>query len=120
MPPWGWGIQDMAGKKTAPAWRRVFLRELARGGSVALAARACGIDRSSAYQARRRNAAFAASWERALERARARLGLQAHPRPLALSGGGIRAPADAQRLAPAGGGSGGGCGCGGMRCFALR
>ena len=66
----------MATSKRAPAWRRVFLRELARGGSVALAAEACGIDRSSAYQARKRNAAFAASWERALETARARLGAE--------------------------------------------
>jgi hypothetical protein len=55
---------------TAPAWRAAFLRELARGGSVALAAAAVGIDRSSAYQVRKRNAAFAASWERALASAR--------------------------------------------------
>lgn len=63
----------MARSHTAPAWRRAFLRELSRGGSVALAAEKVGIDRSSAYQARRANAAFAVSWERALADARARL-----------------------------------------------
>ena len=60
--------------KTPPAWRVVFLRELARCGSVALAAATCGIDRTSAYTTRRRNPAFALSWERALTSARARLG----------------------------------------------
>ena len=60
----------MPSPHTPPAWRRAFLRELARTGSVAAAARAVGIDRSSAYQARRRNAAFAASWARAVEAAR--------------------------------------------------
>lgn len=63
----------MATRGTAPAWRLAFLRELARGGNVALAARVCGIDRMSAYQSRKRNAAFAASWDRAVEAARARL-----------------------------------------------
>jgi hypothetical protein len=67
------GHPNMARSHTAPAWRRAFLRELARGGSVALAAGKVGIDRSSAYQARERNAAFAASWERALATARAGL-----------------------------------------------
>lgn len=69
----------MAGSNMAPAWRRAFLRELARGGSVALAAETVGIDRSSAYQARRRNAAFAASWERALAAARAGLAVAVSP-----------------------------------------
>ena len=63
----------MANERTPPRWPRVFLRELARGGSVALAAETCGIDRSSAYQLRGRNPAFAASWDRALEAARERL-----------------------------------------------
>jgi hypothetical protein len=56
---------------SAAAWRRVFLRELARSGNVAGAAALAGIDRSSAYQLRRRNSAFAASWDRAQEAARA-------------------------------------------------
>lgn len=63
----------MASTQTAPAWRRAFLRELARSGSVALAAQKCGIDRTSTYQARKKNPAFAASWDRALETARERL-----------------------------------------------
>ena len=58
--------------RTAPAWRRAFLRELARTGSVAAAAAKVGIDRSSAYQARKRNPAFLLSWDRAQE-ARERL-----------------------------------------------
>lgn len=63
----------MATSNTAPAWRRAFLRELGRSGSVALAAQKCGIDRTSPYQVRRKNPAFAASWDRALETARERL-----------------------------------------------
>lgn len=55
----------MATPRTPPPWRLVFLRELARSGNVTSAARACGIDRSTPYQLRRGNAAFAASWDRA-------------------------------------------------------
>jgi hypothetical protein len=66
----------MATGRTPPQWRRTFLRELGRGGSVALAADKCGIDRSSAYQLRKRNAAFAASWDRAQEAARERLSFE--------------------------------------------
>lgn len=61
----------------APAWRSVFLRELARTGSVAAAADRAGIDRSSAYQLRRRNPAFAASWDRAQTAAVERIGADA-------------------------------------------
>ena len=83
----------MAGLRDAPRWRRVFLRELARSGNVAGAAEKAGIDRSSAYQLRRRNAAFAASWERAMERAREGLVAcsRAHPRPLPQAGGELKA-----------------------------
>lgn len=70
----------MTKSRTPPAWRRAFLRELSRSGSVAGAAERCGIDRTSAYQLRNRNAAFAASWQRAVERARERLSAtSAHP-----------------------------------------
>ena len=69
----------MAIERTPPAWRRVFLRELGRSGSVALAADTCGIDRSSAYQLRGRHAAFARSWDRAQEAARKRLGEASAP-----------------------------------------
>src|SRR5688572_14333359 len=64
---------DMARSNMPPVWRRAFLRELARTGSVKLAADKCGIDRTSAYQLRKTNPAFAASWDRALATARARL-----------------------------------------------
>ena len=63
----------MTNHRTPPAWRRAFLRELARGGSVTRAAEACGICKTTPYQLRKTNAAFAASWTRALERARDRL-----------------------------------------------
>jgi hypothetical protein len=63
----------MATRNTAPAWRRAFLRELARSGSVQMAEEKCGICRTSAYQARKKNPAFAASWDRALATARERL-----------------------------------------------
>lgn len=60
----------MAGDDRVAAWRRKFLRELARSGSVAMAAERAGIDRTSAYQLRKRNAVFAASWARAQAAAR--------------------------------------------------
>lgn len=62
-------------RPSAPPWRGPFLRELGRTGSVAAAADRAGIDRSSAYQLRRRNPAFAASWDRARAAAVARLGV---------------------------------------------
>ena len=62
----------MAAPSTPPEWRRAFLRELARGSSATAAARAVGIDRTTAYQARKVNPAFAASWQRALDAARER------------------------------------------------
>ena len=70
----------MAEDKAPPPWRRVFLRALARSGSVALAAQRSGIDRTSAYQVRKANPAFAASWDRALAAARERLEAAAGPR----------------------------------------
>lgn len=67
------GITDMTTARNPPAWRRAFLRELARSGNAASAARACGLDPSFPYQYRRRNAAFAKSWDRARATAQARL-----------------------------------------------
>lgn len=60
----------MTKPRTPLAWRRAFLRELARSGNVTSAARACNVHQSFPYQLRRRNAAFAASWDRALAAAR--------------------------------------------------
>lgn len=74
----------MARSSTPPAWRRPFLRELARTGSVKRASDKCGIDKTTPYQARKSNPAFAASWERALATARNNL---THPQPLPQAGG---------------------------------
>lgn len=48
-------------------WRAAFLRALAGGQSVTSAARAAGVDPSSAYGARGRDPGFAAAWVRARE-----------------------------------------------------
>src|SRR3990170_3697240 len=85
----------MARSDMAPAWRRAFLRELARSGNVALAVEKCGIHHTNGYRERAKNPAFAASWDRALAAARERLGpggSQAHPRPLPQAGGESRRP----------------------------
>jgi hypothetical protein len=63
----------MASRQTPPAWRREFLRVLGATASVSWAADAAGIDKSSVYSMRKRNAAFATSWDRALAEGRARL-----------------------------------------------
>ena len=62
----------MAKARTAPAWRRVFLRALGTSGNVKLAARTAGIDRVTAYALRRRDAAFGKGWVAAKARAEAR------------------------------------------------
>lgn len=51
-------------RRAAPAWRRAFLRALARTGNVRLAAREAGVTHAAAYLARQRDAAFAARWAR--------------------------------------------------------
>jgi hypothetical protein len=85
----------MTTTRTPPAWRRAFLRELARTGNVTSAARACNVDQTFPYQLRRRNAAFAKSWNRALDRARE--GLQANPRPLSLRDTCVSPPAEGEK-----------------------
>lgn len=60
--------------RRAPGWRAAFLRALARGGSVTGAARAAGVDKGTAYDARNRDAAFKAEWVRVKAEAQARLG----------------------------------------------
>lgn len=61
------------GKRKEAAWRAPFLAALARGGSVKGAARAAGVDKTTAYQARGRDAEFAARWVAALAEGRGRL-----------------------------------------------
>lgn len=47
-------------------WRERFLEQLAQSSNVAAAARAGGIDVSTAYKTRRNEKAFAAAWQEAL------------------------------------------------------
>jgi len=62
----------MGKTRAAPAWRRVFLLALGRSGNVRLAARAAGVDHSSAYQLRKRDAGFRERWASAVARAAGR------------------------------------------------
>jgi transposase-like protein len=61
------------GEKREASWWAAFLEALAVGGSVQMAARAAGVDRSSAYQSRKAHPDFAARWDAALAQARGRL-----------------------------------------------
>lgn len=51
-------------------WREAFVRALGQSGSVTHAARAAGVDRTTAYAARKGNEGFAAAWDAALGAAR--------------------------------------------------
>lgn len=53
----------------APAWQKAFLTILRETGNVSEAARATGIERSTAYDRRNGHASFAALWDDALEEA---------------------------------------------------
>ena len=61
------------GRSNETAWRAEFLAALARGGSVKGAAAAAGVDRTTAYEARKRDPDFAARWAAALAEGRGRL-----------------------------------------------
>lgn len=52
--------------KQSSAWQRTFLAALAETSNVAGAARKAGISASAAYDARRKNRAFADKWQVAL------------------------------------------------------
>lgn len=52
-----------------PPWQKGFLAVLCEGGNVTLAAQAVGIERSTAYDRRNSNEAFAALWDDAMEQA---------------------------------------------------
>lgn len=63
----------MANRRKSPPWRRGFLRALARCGNVRVAAEWAGVDHSSAYYQRARDAGFAERWARAAERGKVRV-----------------------------------------------
>jgi hypothetical protein len=69
----------MASRQTPPVWRREFLRVLGQTANVSWAADAAGIDKTTAYAQRAGNAAFAASWARALAEGRARVAAGERP-----------------------------------------
>jgi hypothetical protein len=50
-------------------WRQKFLTALAAGGNVSYAADAAGIDRNTAYAARKKDSQFAEAWTDAIDRA---------------------------------------------------
>lgn len=58
-------------RKKGSSWRPAFLRALARSGNVTRSCRAAGVDKTTAYQARRRDARFAGRWAAALATAEA-------------------------------------------------
>lgn len=60
-------------KRAGAGWRRAFLGALARGLSIAQAAREAGIDPSAVHAARRRDPAFGKAWARAREKGVVRL-----------------------------------------------
>ena len=83
----------MVETSTRGAWRAPFLHALERSGSVKGAARAAGVDKTTAYAARSRDAAFAAEWARVKGEAQARLERGAEDLP-ASAGGSLPALAE--------------------------
>jgi hypothetical protein len=65
-------VSQNVGDRSTPAWRRPFLAELRKWGSVTAACRAAGITPQHAYRVRRRKARFAKAWKAALVMARKR------------------------------------------------
>lgn len=61
-------------KRKKPGWRADFLTALGQWGSVKHAAAAVGVDRTTAYEARKRDPDFAARWAAALAEGCGRLG----------------------------------------------
>ena len=56
-------------KKRPPAWQKAFLAALQESGNVRLACAAAQVGRTTVYQRRADDVAFAAAWESALEEA---------------------------------------------------
>ena len=75
----------MSSSIKAPAWRRVFLRELGQSANVRAASRAAGIDHTTAYHYRRKNPLFERRWEEALARGREAIAAGKVPEELAFS-----------------------------------
>ena len=113
---------DPCGDGPPEGWHGVFLTALRETGNVSAAARRAGTSRSVCYARRRRDTAFAAVWEDALEEAADRLEMEAFRRgvdgSVACAGlDGVQSGADAacriqeasrggtgRRLGPGGGG----------------
>ena len=57
----------MARQGKEPAWRKVFLKNLAETGNVSNSCYVAGISRPGAYQARKNDDAFAEAWDVAEE-----------------------------------------------------
>lgn len=66
-------------KKVAGRWRRKFLAALARTANAKLSAEMAGVDHSTAYLLRQRDAGFAAAWPRARAWGRARVKAEGRP-----------------------------------------
>ena len=66
-------IRNRGWRDEPGGWRAAFLDALQRTGSVQGAADEAGVERSTPYKYRRRNADFAGAWQKAL-RARAEVG----------------------------------------------
>jgi hypothetical protein len=61
----------MPSRTVPPQWRRAFLRALSVTANITLAAHRAGIDKTTAYYARKRSPLFARLWTQALADARA-------------------------------------------------
>lgn len=60
-------------KRAGAGWRKRFLGAMARTANAKLSARMAGVDFTTAYQLRKRDAGFAAAWVRARDWGRARV-----------------------------------------------
>lgn len=58
-----------AGNFRSQRWKQVFIDELARSGNVLLSSRKAGVGRTSVYQTRRDDPAFADQWDDAIDEA---------------------------------------------------
>ena len=68
--------------RTPGAWRAKFLAELAKTSNVSAACKAAGVSRSTAYEARDGDEAFASSWDDAIDEATDALEAEARRRAI--------------------------------------